>query len=142
MIKKMIKTSSILFIILLLTSCTMIKKHGYSMHETYIQELQEGKTSLQDCVSVLGKPSFISNVNSLTLYYMSYNVVKKGASKSKFQDMKTLVLEFENNILKKKYYITDKDMNSLNIDKSTTIVKGSQMRFFEQILDNAGKFKK
>ena len=27
--KKMIKTSSILFIILLLTSCTMIKKHGY-----------------------------------------------------------------------------------------------------------------
>ena len=73
---------------------------------------------------------------------MSYTLDTTAIRRNKIRDMKILVLEFKNNILQSKYFITEDNMRKLIEDKAITKVKGSEMHFFEQLIDNAGKFRK
>ena len=141
MSKTIIRTLNILFLCFI-TSCTIVKKAGYSISENQVKKIKEEESTIQDCLKLLGTPSFNSSIKENTFYYMSYTLDTTAIRRNKIRDMKILVLEFKSNILQSKYFITEDNMRKLIEDKAITKVKGSEMHFFEQLIDNAGKFRK
>lgn len=142
--KKSISVNKIIFIIFLLFAQSCIKRiddHGYNLEFSDYEFLEEGVSTKNRALQIMGSPSFTSNLaeNEIWFYY-SQNVEKFLFFKPKIVKREILSLEFdrlETLIKIKKYNLEDE--KNISFSRDYTKVKSNKIGFFKALFGNVGR---
>ncbi|MDR0423236.1 MAG: outer membrane protein assembly factor BamE, partial [Rickettsiales bacterium] len=129
-----------LLILLLLTSCITSNK-GKILDNDDIERLNVDLTSKDNVIRTIGFPSFVSDFDNNRWVYYSYKIKKFLFFKPDLEDQRVLVLDFEDNILKK-LSLYNIDTNGYEpLENSITTSIENDTGVIEDIFGNIGQIK-
>ena len=132
-----------IFLILnLLTSCiTRLESKGYSFQLSEPQLIQEGVTSKESVMNIMGSPTIISDFNNQDVWiYYAEEVEKFLFYIPKIKSRKILMVTFDNGSTVN--YVKEYDLNDekkLKFARSYTKVEGHEIGIFKSIIGNIGQ---
>jgi outer membrane protein assembly factor BamE (lipoprotein component of BamABCDE complex) len=135
------KGITIIFSIILLTSCSQIEKRGYSFELSDYKNLKEGINSKKDTLDAMGYPSLADNFpdNELWIYY-SEDIRKLLFFKPEIVDRQIITISFDKDQTIKKisnYNLTNQ--NQIIINPNYTKVESTKLSWWKQIFGNIGQ---
>lgn len=143
--KKMTKKIFLTIFLLALSSCiTRVEKHGYMFDLSETEALQEGITSRERVLKIMGSPTLVSELgNDETWIYYSEDVEHLLFFKPTTQQRQVLVLTFENNgIIRNlnKVSLSDED-EKLAFASNFTAIDDHETSLFKSFFSNVGQVK-
>ncbi len=130
---------------MLLSSCIKVsKRYGYLFDLSDYQLVQEGITSKERVLKIMGSPTIISNLDSEEAWiYYSEDVDSILFFIPDIKERKILALKFDSSDTVKnieRYDLSDEDQK-LKFASNYTEVQSSKIGFFKSIFSNVGQVK-
>lgn len=134
-----------IFLLIALNACvTRVEKHGYMFDLSNPEMLQEGITSKERVVKIMGSPTITANLDNEDAWiYYAENVERFLFFKPKIISRDVLVLRFDKaNTIKelKKVSLSDEDKN-LDFLTEYTAVDSHKVGFIKSFFSNVGQVK-
>ena len=128
---------TILFFNLSCCGLKVVDNHGQIVGEDVNYESIEVGKNKQQIESLLGSPSTKSNFDDeKTWFYISSEFRKFVFLDGKNTNQKILMLTFENDTLKNKEILTQKDINDIEFEETVTDSRGKKLSWFKQFFMN------
>lgn len=125
----------------LLACAPVMDIRGYVFDESVLPQLEIGKTSETDIISIMGSPSTISTLNGGAYYYINSKFVTEAYRAPKEVERRVLAIFFDDEKkIRDLGYYTLEDGKILTIIERTTETQGRQLSVLEQIFGNLGRF--
>lgn len=121
-----------------LAACeSTITTHGRLVEQADLNKLELGKTTKNETLSILGKPSFEGAFSSDRLYYNNQKMEQKVAGATSTIDRQLVVLTFDDNNLLQSIELRDKntDLEIAKLDAKTP-TPGDTLTIVDQIFSN------
>ncbi len=132
----------LIFILTLITSClSRVEKHGYMFDLSDYQMLEEGISSQEKTISLMGFPSFSSDLSGKEVwFYYAQEVRYLLFFKPKILSRKIMALEFNDGIVEKiNYYDLANENQKLNFATKYTAIDGHELGILKGIFGNVGQ---
>lgn len=135
-----------LFLLLVTTSSCFrhVEKTGYMFDMSDYEMLEQGITSKERVLRIMGSPTIISNFdNRETWIYYAQDIKKFLFFKADIIDRKVVIIRFDNsNIIKELKKVTmDDEQRNLYFATNKTPVLEHKTGFFKSIFGNVGQIK-
>ena len=133
----------IIFIILLVSSCTQItQKNGLSITKINQIKIKIGETTKDDLNNKYGPPIFESIFNNNIIYYASHTSSYLNFNPRKTKELIVLKITLDNkNIVQKFQKHTEKNAKDIDVSNMKTSDKDNSNIFWKQMLQNLGRNK-
>jgi outer membrane protein assembly factor BamE (lipoprotein component of BamABCDE complex) len=132
------------FFILILSSCvSRLEKHGYMFDMSDHEMVQEGVTSKDRVLTMMGSPTLVTNFDDEVWIYYSEDVRHFLFFDPKIVDRKIMVLRFDKNNLvsELKNFGLDDDKKDLKFAENKTPVSDHERGIFKSFFANVGQIK-
>lgn len=138
---KISKSALSLVFILLLASCSQrLETTGYFMNKNKLGLIKINKTSKQEVINILGKPTTKSAFEPEVYYYIERQYEQVAFFTPKLRKQSIISIEFDQkNVVSNIKAYNEKDAKSLNYDDEKVSFEGNKVSPLKQILENIGK---
>ncbi|MBT5187725.1 MAG: outer membrane protein assembly factor BamE [Kordiimonadaceae bacterium] len=136
------KSTGILFVLLLMSSCTSIKQsRGYIPDQEKIDAIRIDVDDQESVAVLLGHPTMVATFDNLNWYYYSKKTERWAFFKEIVTEMDILAITFDDedyvtNIRK----LTVEDNNIVDPVSKKTVTHGKEVNFFAELFGNIGRF--
>jgi outer membrane protein assembly factor BamE (lipoprotein component of BamABCDE complex) len=127
-------------ILFLLASCSTKHINGQYFSNAEIESLNSGSSNKKDVIATLGSPTFISEDEPNTWYYISRTVKNGPFIKPKLLEQKILKLSFDGKDKLSDVQVVIDNQNRLNLDQNTTYTYGKNESGLQHFVKNFGRF--
>ena len=143
--KKMLKKLSLIISLLALSSCfSRFEKHGYMFELSEMDMLQEGVTSKERVLKIMGSPTLVSDLgNEETWIYYSENVKHLLFFNPTIFEREVVVMNFgENGVIQNlnKITLSDED-HTINFATNYTATDDHETSLIKSFFGNVGSVK-
>ncbi len=139
-----IQLLAVICAIVLLSSCIGEDSRGGSvLLKSSLEQLQDGVTTREQVLKLLGSPSTSSIYGGEKWYYISRHTATKGILNPKLLDQKIVELEFDaSGVLKSSKTYSEADIKEVDFAREKTETGGQKPSLAKQLLGNVGRFNK
>ncbi len=134
-----------IFLLITLQSCiSRVEKHGYMFELADRHLIEEGITTRDRVMRIMGSPSLLFDFNSEEVWiYYSENVRNLLFFKPKIlsRDVVTISFDERNNVKNIEEFKLSDEEKSLNFFSKHTLVENHKTGFFKSIFSNIGQVK-
>lgn len=134
-------TAALVAVLLISTGCARIRDHkGYVVDQTLIDSVQPGIDNRESVERTLGRPSFASDFDPNTWYYVSRETRQLAFSRPKPVSQTVLAVRFDKsgNVVDVQKAGIDK-VASISPDGDKTPTLGRDRGFFQELFGNIGR---
>ncbi len=134
---------AVILLFFIAACATRIEKRGYVFEASDFDLLQEGFSSQEQVLQLMGSPSFVDDFGEDESWvYFSEKIENFLFFKPKVLNRNVLVLRFRKNLLLKIEKVDHtKEIASLDFVDSYTLVKSERIGFFKSLFSNVGQVK-
>ena len=128
---------------LLLLACATTVPHGHLKEDEALSSIKVGTTTQAEVTKALGSPSSQSTFGPPTWYYISSIQEQRSILPPKKLDQHVVEIAFDSSgvVTELKQYALS-DSKNIEVATATTPTEGQKLGFFEQMIDNLGRFNK
>ncbi len=133
-----------IFLLLVASSCvSRVDKHGFMFEFSDHEMLQEGVTTRERVLKMMGSPTLISDLDQDEVWiYFSEDLKRFLFFKPKIIERNVLVIRFKADTIKELKKLTLKDeAQKLDFVSDYTVVNGHKAGFLKSIFSNVGQIK-
>jgi len=126
---------------MLLSACAeTVNTHGQVLLQSRLSQVQEGVSTKQDVLNLLGSPSTQGTFNDNRWYYVTSEVGTTALNPNILIDRKVIIIDFDpsSSIVAKVTEKTKANGHTIQPDETKTPTQGQAMGVFQQLFSNLG----
>lgn len=130
------------FVLFLLSACIKTTDvRGYTIDDSALSSIEQGKSDQRSVLEALGSPSSTSNFGKETWYYISSTSEHVAFLRPKTVKQRVIAITFNDtgHVMALQEY-TEEDFRTIALSDDTTPTSGNELGVAEQLIGNIGRF--